>query len=291
MALRTFTKPALSAVDLVRFLAGKGLIVTDNAKAEHAMAYIGYYRLKIYTRHFEEVNKQFKAGTTFDHILDVYEFDRNLRLKCLDAIERIEVALRACIINEMGSIGSPHFYYNEQYFENKDAVTSIRQLGMKAKHLSVTHYKANYESPALPPIGCLTEASTFGQLSTLYADLDIAYRKRIAKKFGFDETICVSWFRSIAMLRNICAHHNRLWDAELRVNSPKIARAYAVDLANNTKCYARMAVLQALLKTINHNGHSDWVAAVKRFIKDRPAAISLSDMGFPETWENHSLWN
>lgn len=97
MALRTFNKPALPVEDLVQFLINKGLAVSDHAHAKHSMAYIGYYRLKIYTRHFEDANKRFRPGTTFEEILAVYEFDRGLRLLCLDAIERVEVALRACL--------------------------------------------------------------------------------------------------------------------------------------------------------------------------------------------------
>jgi len=206
MAKRKFTKRALSVSDLITFMEGKGLTVADRTKAERCLTYLGYYRLKIYTRPFEDTAKKFRNGTTFDQIVEVYDFDRMLRLLCLDAIERIEVALRSHVINVMGAHGGPHFYYDEAFFESKDAVTSMRQLGERGKHLSITHYKAEYQEPHLPAIWCLTEASTFGQLSKLYADLERQYRKEIARGFGFDEKICVSWFKSIATLRNKCAH-------------------------------------------------------------------------------------
>lgn len=290
MPPRKFTKSALPTADLLNFLIEKGLIVSDRAFAEHCLTYIGYYRLKIYTRHFEDAGKKFRTGTTFENITDVYEFDRQLRLLCLDAIEKIEVALRAHIVNVMGMAGTPHFYYREQFFENKSAVTNFMLLGQKAKHLSVTHYKAQYSEPFLPPIWCLTEASTFGQLSTYYADLALPYRKRIAKGFAFDESVCVPWFRSLANLRNICAHHNRLWNAELVVDTPKKAKAYATDLHDNKSCYARLVVLKALLKTIDYNDSHGWGTRLKVSMNVRPATVNLVNMGFPLDWKTRPLW-
>lgn len=290
MDKRKFTKPAKSPADLISFLGGKGLTIGDSSYAESCLAYLGYYRLKIYMRPFEDTAKAFYPGTTFEQIVDVYNFDRKLRLHCLDAIERIEVALRAHVINVMGKHGGPHFYYDESYFELKRAVTGIRQRGENGKHLSITHYKKEYNEPHLPPIWCLTEASTFGELSRWFADLELTYRKEIAKGFGFDETICVSWFRSIAALRNICAHHGRLWNAELLVDTPKKANAYKADLSNNTRCYARLVILMALLDHIDSNHGTGWRSALVELLDARPACISLADMGFPVGWKFRQLW-
>ena len=290
MPKRKFTKPALSAADLISFMEGKGLIVADHAHAHRCLSYLGYYRLKIYMRPFENAHKKFNGGTTFEQIVEVYDFDRKLRLLCLDAIERVEVALRSQIINVMGSHGGPHFYYREEFFECKDAVTNIRQLGERGKHLSITHYKREYSEPYLPAIWCLTEASTFGQLSKLYADLETAYRKEIAKSFGFDEGICISWFKSIATVRNTCAHHGRLWNAEMRVNMPKKAKKYASELANNTRCYSRLVVLRAILKEIDPNGGHGWLPGLVSLIDSRPASVDLAAMGFPSDWKTRPIW-
>lgn len=291
MAKRAFIKIALTIPDLISFLESKGLSVPDHSYASHCLSYMGYYRLKIYMRPFQTpVRKRFKKGTTFEQIVEVYEFDRKLRLLCLDAIERVEVALRSHLINVMGSHGGPHFYYGENFFENKNAVTQIRQLGEKGKHLSITHYKTEYDDPHLPAIWCLTEASTFGQISRLYADLELRYRKEIAKGFGFDETICVSWFRTLAALRNTCAHHGRLWNAEMRSDAPKVAKHLATDLADNTRCYSRLVILRALLNCTDLNGSHAWTPRLKKLIADRPASVALSAMGFPSTWEAHSIW-
>lgn len=291
MAKRKFTKLALPATDLISFMESKGLIVSDHGYAQRWLSYVGYYRLKIYMRPFENALKQFDGRTTFEQIIEVYDFDRKLRLLCLDANERIEVALRSQIINVMSFYGGPHFYYQEEFFETKEAVTSIRQLGEKGKHLSITHYKREYYEPYLPAIWCLTEASTLGQLSKLYADLNVKYRKEISKNFGFDESICVSWFKTITTLRNICAHHGRLWNAELLVNAPRKAKKYKIDLSDNKKLYSRLVVLMALLREIDPNKGRGWMHETVKLINNRPSLVDSTAMGFPVGWETHPLWS
>lgn len=291
MAKRAFTKIARTIPDLISFLESKGLLISDHSYAVHCLSYIGYYRLKIYMRPFETpTGKIFKKGTTFEQIVEIYEFDRKLRLLCLDAIERIEVAIRAHLVNVMGLHGGPHFYYEEKFFVNKNAVTDLRQLGERGKHLSITHYRTEYDDPHLPAIWCLTEAATLGQISRYYADLDLQYRKEIAKGFGFDETVCLSWFRTLTALRNTCAHHGRLWNAEMKADAPKVAKILAADLSVNTRCYSRLVILRALLNCTDLNGSHAWTPRLKELIANRPASADLSAMGFPVTWETHSIW-
>lgn len=288
---RAFQKQAKSAADLITFLESKGLSIDDKAYAEHCLTYIGFYRLKIYMRPFEDQPaKRFLHGTTFEQIVQVYDFDRKLRLIALDAIERVEVALRSHFVNVMGMHGGPHFYYEETYFENKNAVTDLRRLGESGKHLSITHYKEQYDNPYLPAIWCLTEASSFGQLSQRYADLAVRYRKEIARGFGLHETLCVSWFRSIATFRNTCAHHGRIWNADMKVNTPKISKVYESDLANNDRCYARLVILKVILNTIDPTASASWRLNLQDLIAHKPSGVKLDAIGFPVDWETSSLW-
>lgn len=238
-----------------------------------------------------ETGKQFNDGVRFEDIVELYDFDRELRLLCLDAIERIEVALRAHIINIMGAHGGPHFYYDAGYFHSAEAVAKVKKLGAEGKHLSITHYKNQYSTPDLPPIWCLTEASTFGTISMIYADLKLQYRKEIAKEFSLSEKLCVSWFKSLSTLRNFCAHHWRLWNAELIVNKPRQARAYLDDLQPNGSCYARLAIMQIMLKKIDHDGRYRWSQRLEKLIDSRPRTVSISAIGFPEDWKDRPLWN
>jgi len=98
---RPYSQPYTSPSDLVRLLQTRGLVVEDPALAEQWIEKVGYYRLKGYGLHFRipdtggYLTEHYQAGTRFEALIDLYEFDRHLRLLILDAIERIEVAFRS----------------------------------------------------------------------------------------------------------------------------------------------------------------------------------------------------
>jgi hypothetical protein len=57
------------------------------------------------------------------------------------------------------------------------------------------------------------------------------------------------WLHSLNYVRNICAHHGRLWNRECRIK-PMIARAYKAELTPNARVYAQLVVMQILLAKI-----------------------------------------
>jgi abortive infection bacteriophage resistance protein len=288
--LQQYTKTAKSPADLISHLQGKGLQVTDPAAAQRAIETTGYYRLLIYMRVMQDPGtKQFRAGASFEDILKLYEFDRQLRLLCLDAIERIEVALRAAIIDEVAVPHGPHFYLKPSHFGNVEAYRSFFSKVVQTKYLAIEHYHRRYNDPPSPPIWAICEAITFGTLSHLYSGLNLANRKAAAKSFRFDETVLVSWFKTLNDLRNTCAHHNRLWDKSMLVNQPTRARAVSSELATiaQQRFYSRAVVLVSLLNNL-HPGHQ-WKAQLIALIGQHPT-IPLTNMGFPADWLTRSFW-
>src|SRR5699024_4542222 len=85
---------------LVRRLASRGLEITSPDRAARYLRHIGYYRFSPpYAIPFQQggPDHEFRSGTSFDDVLDLYVFDRKLRILVLDALERVEVAVRAAI--------------------------------------------------------------------------------------------------------------------------------------------------------------------------------------------------
>jgi abortive infection bacteriophage resistance protein len=118
-----YTKPSLSHDQHVELLLKRGLIISDTERAVHFLKFIGYYRLSGYALPFqikEEIlsssSHTFKPGTTFEMVLDLYFFDRELRLIVMDAIERIEVAVRTCISNTMCQKYGAHWFMDKTRF-------------------------------------------------------------------------------------------------------------------------------------------------------------------------------
>jgi abortive infection bacteriophage resistance protein len=234
-------------------------------------------------------SKEFVPGTAFEDIVTLYNFDRELRLLCLDAIERIEVALRASIINSLSVPHGPHFYLDPRHFE---AIESYRGFFSKAAHaeyLAISHYQKHYNSPPYAPIWAICEAVTFGGLSHLFSGLSLANRKLVATLFGYDESILVSWFRTLNDLRNTCAHHNRLWNAKLIVNKPMAAKAVSSELRppQQERFYSRAVLIVALLKNVEPA--SDWRRRLLDLLTRYPR-VQVIEMGFPADWAIRPFW-
>lgn len=231
--------------------------------------------------------KTFLPGTTFEDVVSLYEFDRELRLLCMDGIERIEVALRAAILSQVAVPHGPHFYLDHRYFEKAEYFVEFFQAAAKARYVGIQHYRTHYDDPPLAPIWAIMEALTYGQLSHLFSWLALPHRKQIAVRFGFDETILVSWFRSLNGLRNMCAHHNRLWNFHMVVDQPRAAKRLKAEFTSTDRFYARAVVLSVLLEAAGHGAawRQRLVALLGRFPLVQPAS-----MGFPADWQSRSLW-
>jgi abortive infection bacteriophage resistance protein len=299
-----FHKPAKSPNALLRHLQRKGLDTRkQKTKALQALEFIGYHRLLIYMRPLQDPQKRFFATVRFDDILQLYDFDRRLRLVFLDAIDRIEVAFRSAIINTLAldKACGPHFYLEAIHFKNGQAHRDLLKqvLGLRDKgNAALKHYYDTYNTPSLPPVWTLLEAMTIGQLSCLFSELHLDHRKTVAAKFGYDESVLSTWLQSLTILRNVCAHHGRLWNASITAGAPKYARALNAEFpphSDRGRIFARAVVVQALLAKIDPT--SDWKYRFKQLMTSVPltaltkAGRSTADLGLVAGWENRQFWS
>jgi len=97
-----YTKTYSSPAQLVTLLQSRGLHVENVARTENYLRHIGYYRFSAYLYPLLTTPKEnhvFKPGATFNQALDMYRFDRHLRLLMFNEIEKIEIAVRSAIVN------------------------------------------------------------------------------------------------------------------------------------------------------------------------------------------------
>ena len=111
-----YSKPPLSYQQQIELFESRGLIVVDKNRARKYLEQISYYRLSAYALPFQNAKDKFNNGITFDHLLDLYLFDRELRLLIFDEIERIEVAIRAQIIYQLAHKYGSHWQDNASIF-------------------------------------------------------------------------------------------------------------------------------------------------------------------------------
>lgn len=114
-----YTKPSLSIQDQLSLLKGRNLVIPDHHRTERYLTFIGYYRLSVYFLPFQKNKDKFDDGIKFDDILNLYIFDRKLKLLVLDAIERIEIAIKAVISNYMSQKFGFHWFLNKKLFQRK----------------------------------------------------------------------------------------------------------------------------------------------------------------------------
>lgn len=129
--MNQFNKPAVSVTEQISILKNRGLAIQFPERAERYLEVISYFRLSAYMRPFQKninkrgVDHQFKDGTEFKQIVNLYSFDRELRLLIMDAIERVEVAIRATLNNVMANkyqtddiCSGSHWYLNKSLFKS-----------------------------------------------------------------------------------------------------------------------------------------------------------------------------
>lgn len=311
-----FEKPALSLNELVDRVENRGLVVPDRARAERYVRHIGYFRLSPYAIPFREEPsaEALRAGTEFDDVLDLYVFDRALRLLVMDALERVEVAVRAALTDHMATTyDDPHWYVDPSHFRNRESHDKFLGLVRKTceyrlegtpepdvdrlvHRSALEHYLLTYGEPELPPSWLMVETLTIGQLSRLYSNLrDQRDRKAIARSLGLNATVLESWMRTYGRVRNICAHHGRLWNVGLGLY-PLIPTARSISWLvadgalpdNSTKrLYPVLVSLQTVLTTVSP--HSSWARRLHDLLSTRPP-MNLAGMGIPEDWAEDEFW-
>lgn len=315
-----YTKPYLSLADQLALMKGRGMGVSHDPTALSYLEKIGYYRLSGYSYPYREasvvggklvVADKFKPGTTLAEICDLYVFDKKLRMLTLDAIERIEIALRVQITLTLGAYAPnahrdtnqlhPNFtrrtdpksgltYHAEWLRRHDDAFA-------KSKEEFAKHFKTRYPGED-PPIWIAAEVWDFGAMSVLYSRMRKADQTSIASKFSVPLfSIMETWLRSLNVTRNICAHHSRFWNKASAVQpswpskaqNPKLAHI-AENTHALTRVYGSLCMCAYLLSRINPN--SRWRERVKTLMAEFPNSkiISPAAAGFPANWETEELW-
>lgn len=207
MATIPYTKPAKSYIDQLSHLKQMGLVVKNDKRALRYLETVGYYRLRGYMVPFFEspAIHKFKKNTTIDNVLDLYKFDRELRILVFSAIEKIEVAVRGQLVyNYSMDLNNPFWLDDSSLFINQkkysDTYRGIKSLVSRSKDVFISHFVSTYSNP-VPPAWITFEVMQMGQLSVLYEILAKSpTHKKIAAYFGVTETVLISWLHSLVYI-------------------------------------------------------------------------------------------
>lgn len=312
--MRPYEKPALTIEQQIEQLLARGLVCADLGRLHHYLRHVGYYRLSAYSLPFEVPGDTdaasrthvFVAGTTFEQILDLYVFDRKLRLLVLEALERIETAARSLWADALAMAFGPHAYMRPDLFSDPwrhtgDVAHLARELE-RSSETFVKHYRRTYDPPHLPPVWAVAETMSFGALSRwIAATRDSDVKRSVARGFGLPSNeVMQSVLHALTPVRNTCAHHARLWNRHFVLKQPLIRRlegAMAIEETQDEggrrqrqprrEIYNHLVVIEHMMRRINPG--SGWRARLMGHVETASEG-QRGAMGFPADWRERAPW-
>lgn len=279
----------------------------DTAKSY--LSRVSYFRLKYFWYDLiDKVSGDFKEDTYFEHIIERYEFDRSLRQILFKAIETLEVGLRSKIISILSnSTGTGLWYLDDKLFEYSNYHTELvldlkYEFGRSTDPFARNFIResSNWDDSSFngdnPDAWMILETTTFGTLSKLYKNLkkQSPLQSVIAKEFGlYSSNDLSSWLESISVLRNVVAHHSRIWYrifAKRPANIKNHRDEWLTQEMTDNQSKRAFGVISCLLYLCNAlNPNNTLKREIKSLFNSHPN-IPINMLGFTKDWEKEPLW-
>jgi abortive infection bacteriophage resistance protein len=292
-----FQKPALSIEQQADLVLSRGLHAARERLIRRLHS-VGYYRLCGYWHHLKQPDDSFQAGSDFEAVWLTYNFDRRLRVVVMEAIERVEVAIRCDLYTRIVLRHGPFGHLDPAHFPNvspekhQNMLNRLRDEARRSNEQFVQHFRSRYDEFPDLPLWAAAEISTFGTVLTMVNGSESDIRPAIAAKFNLHDAVFASWLLTLNTIRNVCAHHSRLWNRELGLK-PQIPNVKNGPLwhgpirIQNNRIFVVLTMLGVLQQYVAPR--SRWRQRVFDLFDGFPN-VPLAPMGMPADWRNHPLW-
>jgi abortive infection bacteriophage resistance protein len=312
-----YAKPFLAIPDQIALLESRGMAVDDYDEAAEALHSIGYYNLSGYwypmrqqapAGHHRERLDDFEKGLRFSDVLDLYHFDTVLRLLMLEKIEQFEQAAKVVAAHVLAKV-SPIAHTEKVFFHrrftkvNPGQTESQYDTWLKRHNKNLTertkqwkfaiHFFEYYEPPL--PIWIAIETWDFGEISRFVQGLDRKYLEPICAHFGVRQSsVFASWLMAVGSVRNICAHHERLWNRDLLYQPKRSNDAFFDSASQSRDLWHRVYGVALVLAFLDHtiNSQSNWGSRLAEHLRALPniPGVSAGAMGLADHWDTHLAW-
>lgn len=290
--------------DQLALLKARGMAISELARAKKALERFGYYRLSGYWYPFKKSNvdgtlsDKFAPDTHMSDAVDLYVFDKKLRLLALDALERIELALQVDVAYHFGrrdpcahlkpELLQQKFVNNGRYARWEERYRSFEKRSSKAAF--VKHNKSTYGEL---PIWVAVQILDFGALSHLFEMLPMDIQTKIAGKYGLSNgKYLIQWLRSLSQVRNASAHHERLWNSHIKDHASVPPQLSEINQTDQYQIFRYFCLMRFFLKQLCP--HSHWHVRFREhlhsFPEPRNGIVTLHNMGVIAGWEDWKLW-
>lgn len=293
-----YTKPPLTFEEQSRKLISRGLIA-DKDELIQRLKCVNYYRLSAYLYPYRKPDDTYKDNTSLQIVWRHYTFDRQLRVLVMDAVERVEVAMRTQLVYHFAHRHGAFGYTDSRNLPNLDDnrftqwIKDLDEESMRSRETFIDHFNNKYgDFHDRLPIWMIAEIMSFGKMLTMFNGVDNGLKRIIAREYGIEDRLLQSWLGALNVVRNICAHHGRLWNRVLGYK-PLIPRKQKYPEwhlpveVENKRIFAILTILRYLLRYVAPT--SQWSSRLHQLFKEYPE-VSIKYMGFPDGWEQSSIW-
>ena len=293
-----YSKPALTYAEQAELLLSRGLLADRDALIARLQS-VSYYRLSGYLYPLRRPDDTFRPGTSLDMVWRRYTFDRRLRLLVLDGIERVEVAVRTQVV-----YGHVHRHGAFGYTDpatlpklNGDRygrfLASVYSETRRSSEVFVHHFDQKYgDKHGYLPLWMAAEIMPFGAMQTLFTGVEPQIKREIAHTYRIPDRVLISWLGSLNAVRNICAHHGRLWNRELGFrpllpHARKYPQWHEPVAIETHRVFVILTILKHMISVIAPQ--SNWPGRIHALLEEFPD-VPRVPMGVPDNWLDCPVW-
>ena len=294
-----YTKQPITVEEQIEILKQRGLIIDDEAEAVDVLERVSYFRLACYWRPMEldNVLHVFKPGSHFSNVLTLYRFDSELKAFLFSSIQHIEIAVRTRMIQQFSMKYGSFWFMNQQLFTSEEIFenhfNNLRKAIERTNEDFILEHFRRYDAPDMPPAWKTLELATLGTLSRMYSNFsDNAVKKQVARSFTIPQhEFMRNWLENLTVVRNICAHHARLWNnfSSIQIRLPhQLPHSWLTNFdIPEGRLYPQLCCIAYWLRAIDPQ--STFVADFKALLQKYPT-VDAAAMGFPKGWRQEPLW-
>ncbi len=288
----------------IDLLSERGMDVGDRDTALATLQRVNYYRLSGYWYPFRKQSKtgredDFYTGTRLSDVIALYDFDARLRAATFSVLTPIELAIRALLGHELGRVDpcahldpgklGPTARNESVYRRWLDGYEfELRQ----SREDFVAHHHA--KCGGVLPVWAAIELLDWGRLTRLYGFAPRGVQNTVADVCGLTAPQLTSWLKALNIVRNICAHHGRLFNRvhTLSPKLPPVGRQPDLDAVATdwSRTFGQLTMIQFLLDRLRV-GRPTFLPTVLKTFPSVPT-IPITHVGASSDWSSASrLWN
>ncbi|MFV0372862.1 Abi family protein [Microbacterium sp.] len=294
-------KPHKTYREQVDLLVDRGIVIDDDDAAMALLRRVGYYTLSGYSYPFRFKDAsgvrtgRFRPGTSPAQIEAIWEFDSRLRAAAFGPLQHVETYLRALLGYHLGGVDpmihrKPELLSVDRASDYPVWIAKLDRQVKDSREEFIVHHREKRSS--IVPIWVAVDVLDWGALSYLFSFAPLGVRDEVARAFGLNAAQLKSWIRALNVVRNVCAHHSRLYNRYYSL-TPKLPRrgTYpgfdAIESAKDST-FAMLSLLQHLAQNTLGANTRLLPAVVRSF--PAGSGLELTSMGAPAGWEASSLW-